>query len=125
MEYRVVKNTLAKLATEGTDYAALNELLIGPTAVVLGYEDVVAPAKILHQFLKDHEGKLEVKGGVVQGKKVSVADIEALAKLPGLDELRAQLLALFNTPAQTLLRLTKTPSEQIARVLQARSEQES
>ena len=124
VKYRVVKNTLAKLATEGTDYAALNELLTGPTAVVLGYEDVVAPAKILHQFLKDHEGKLEVKGGVVQGKKVSVADIEALAKLPGLDELRAQLLALLNTPAQTLLRLTKTPGEQIARVLKAKSEQE-
>lgn len=124
VEYRVVKNTLAKLATEGTDYQDLNELLTGPTAVVLGYEDVVAPAKILHQFLKDHEGKLTVKGGVVQGKKVSVADIEALARLPGLDELRAQLLALINTPAQTLMRLAKTPGEQIARVLQARSEQE-
>lgn len=123
VQYRVVKNTLAKLAAEGTDFKALEAHFTGPTALVLGFGDVVAPAKILHEFLKGNEGKLVVKGGVIEGKAISIEEIETLAKLPGLDELRAQLLALFNTPAQMLMRLVKTPSEQIARVLQAKSEQ--
>jgi large subunit ribosomal protein L10 len=122
VEYRVVKNTLAKRAAEGTDCAGLDEHFVGPTAVILSYDDVVAPAKILHAFLKDHEGKLTVKGGIVSGKVISAKDVEALSKMPGLPELRATMLALLNTPAQTLLRLVNTPGTQLAQVLQAKSE---
>lgn len=122
VEYRVVKNTLAKRAAEGTDAAQLSEQFVGPTAVVLGYDDVVAPAKILYEFLKGHKGKLQVKAGIVDGELRSTEQIEELSKLPGLPELRAQLLALFNTPAQNLVRLTNTPASQMAQVLKAKSE---
>ncbi len=124
VEYRVVKNTLAKRAAEGTNAAELTEHFEGPTAVVLGYEDdVVTPAKILYGFLKENAGKLEVKGGVVDGKLYSSGDVEALSKLPGLQELRGQLLALINTPAQTLVRLASTPATQLTQVLKAKSDQ--
>ena len=122
VEYRVVKNTLAKRAAEGTDVASISEEFVGPTAVVLGFDDVVSPAKILYGFLKEKAGKLEVKAGVVNGKLYSTAEVEALSKLPGLNELRAQLLGLLNTPAQTLVRLVNTPASGLAQVLKAKSE---
>ncbi len=127
VEYRVIKNTLARLAAKGTAAEELTEHFVGPTAMVFGFEDVVAPAKIVHDFLKDkaNKGKLDVRGGVVEGKKVGVAEIEALASLPSLPELRAQLLALVNTPATTLARLLNTPAQQIAQVLKARDEAEA
>ncbi len=122
VEYRVVKNTLAKRAAEGTDAEKISEHFVGPTAVVIGYDDVVAPAKILHGFLKENAGKLEVKAGMVGGKLYSTKDVEALSKLPGLPELRGQLLGMLNTPAQSLLRLMNTPASQLAQVLKAKSE---
>lgn len=124
VEYRVIKNTLARLAAKGTPAEELTELFIGPTAMVFGFEDVVAPAKIVHEFLKDkaNKDKIDVRGGMVQGKKIGVAEVEALAKMPGLPELKAQLLALFNTPATTLVRLMNTPAQQIAQVIKAKNE---
>ncbi|RMG21731.1 MAG: 50S ribosomal protein L10 [Deltaproteobacteria bacterium] len=124
VEYRVVKNTLAKIALKDTDKEPLEEHFTGPNAVILGYDDVVAPAKILAEFLKDDEvkDKIQIKGGVVQGKAVGVDGIEALAKMPGLDELRAKLAALINTPATNLVRLLGTPGTQLAQVLKAKSE---
>jgi large subunit ribosomal protein L10 len=124
VEYRVIKNTLARLAAKGTPAEELTELFVGPTAMVFGFEDVVAPAKIVHEFLKDkaNKDKIEVRGGMVQGKKIGVAEVEALAKMPGLPELKSQLLALFNTPATTLVRLMNTPAQQIAQVIKAKNE---
>lgn len=124
VEYRVVKNTLAKLALKDTDKEPLSEYFSGPNAVILGYDDVVAPAKVLAEFLKGEEvkDKIQIKGGVVQGKAVGVEGIEALAKMPSLDELRAQLIALINTPATNLVRLLGTPGTQLAQVIKAKSE---
>lgn len=126
VEYRVIKNTLARLAAKGTPAEELIEHFSGPTAMVFGFDDVVAPAKIVHEFLKEktNKGKIEVRGGVVQGKKIGVEEVEALAKMPGLPELKSQLLALFNTPATTLVRLISTPAQQIAQVIKAKNETE-
>lgn len=123
VEYQVVKNTLARIAADGTDAEPMKQWFQGPTAIVFGFDDVVAPAKILHAFLKDNKDKLEVKGGVVQGNVVDVDQIADLASLPSLDELRATMVALFNTPATSLVRLLNTPGQQLAAVIQARSEQ--
>lgn len=126
VDYRVVKNTLAKIATEGTDKEPLADQFTGPTAVILSYDDVVAPAKILYGFLtKETQDKITVKHGVVQGRKISPAEVEALSKMPGLPELRAQLLAMINTPATMLARLVNTPGQQIAQVIKANSEKEA
>jgi large subunit ribosomal protein L10 len=122
VEYKVVKNTLARLAAKGTPLEKFAEQLTGPSALVLGYDDVVAPAKLLRDILKEQGEKMKVKAGVVQGNLVDAKGIQALADLPGLPELRATLLAMINGPAQKLVRLLNTPAGQLAQVLKAKSE---
>lgn len=94
-EYRVIKNTLAKIAAKGTIVEACSEYLQGPNAMALVYDDPAAAAKALVDFAKQ-EDKLEVKGGVLGGSVLTVADITHLASLPGKDVLRAQLLGTMN-----------------------------
>jgi len=121
LDYQVVKNTLAKRAAKGTSLEKLDDILAGPTALVLGYEDPVAPAKVLQDFLKDLKDKesLKVRGAVVNGSRVDAKGVEALAKMPGLPELRATLLRIINTQATQLVRVLAAPGQQLARVIQA------
>jgi large subunit ribosomal protein L10 len=122
VDYKVVKNTLARLAAKGTSLEKFAEQLDGPNAIVLGYEDVVAPARLLRDVLKDQGEKMKVKAGVVQGNLVDAKGLGALADLPGLPELRAMLLGMLSSPAQKLVRLINTPAGQLAQVLKAKSE---
>jgi large subunit ribosomal protein L10 len=122
VEYRIVKNTLAIRAAKGTDLEQLSEKFVGPTALVMSYDDVIAPAKILADFTKDREN-FALRIAVVQGKVVDVAGIQALAKMPGLNELRAKIAGVINQPATKLVRLLGTPGQQLAQVLGARREQ--
>jgi len=124
VEYKVIKNTLAKRAAQGTPVAVIADDFVGPTALAISYEDVVAPAKILMEFLKDREF-LEVKSGVIEGQRILAAEVSALSKLPGLLELRASLLGLFMQPATQLVRTLAEPGSQLARVLAQRLEKES
>jgi large subunit ribosomal protein L10 len=121
VEYRVIKNTLARLAAKGTSLEALSDDFTGPVALALSYADVVAPAKILTDFAKDLE-TIRIRGGVVGGKKIDVNGVKALAKLPGLQELRATLLGLLSLPAASLVRAIGAPSFQLVRVIQARKD---
>jgi large subunit ribosomal protein L10 len=123
VDYKVIKNTLARLAAKGTPLEQFTEGLEGPNAIILGYDDVVAPAKVLRDVLKEQGDKMTVKAGVVQGNLVDAKGLAALASMPGLPELRGMLLAMIAGPATTLVRLLNTPGGQIARVLKARSEQ--
>jgi len=123
VDYKVVKNTLARLAAKGTPLEQFAEQLTGPNAIILGYDDVVVPAKVLRDVLKEQGEKMSVKAGVVQGNLVDAKALKALADMPGLPELRAMLLAMVSGPASKLVRLLNTPGSQLARVLQARSEQ--
>jgi len=121
VDYKVVKNTLAKRAAKGTSIEKVEDILAGPTALVLGYDDPVAPAKVLQEFLKDLKDKdsLKVRGAVVNGNRVDAKGVEALSKMPGLPELRATLLRMINTPATQLARVIAAPGTQLARVIQA------
>jgi large subunit ribosomal protein L10 len=121
VEYKVLKNTLAKRAAKGTTLEPLSDEFHGPVALCIGYADVVAPAKILTEFIKDLE-TIKVRGAVVDGKKVDANGVKALAKLPGLPELRAKLLGMFNMPAGKLVRTIAAPGSQLARILKAREE---
>ena len=121
VKYKVLKNTLAKRAAKGTSLELISEEFVGPVALALSDSDVIAPAKILTDFAKDLE-TIKVKAGVVQGKKVSPNEVKALAKMPGLPELRAKLLGLMNQPAAKLVRTIAAPGSQLARVLKAREE---
>jgi len=120
--FRVVKNRLAKRAAAGTALEKLGSHLVGTRGVACHESDPVALAKALAEFAKEHP-QLQLVAGVVDGHNVmGVEGIKTLATLPGLPELRAQLLALFQTPATQLVRLLSTPASQVARALDARRE---
>lgn len=98
VEYKVVKNTLLELAVRDTDKQALLEHFAGPTAVALTYTDPVAAAKVLARYEKDQLTPFKLKGGVLSGKAISVADIQALADLPSREVLLAKMLGSMNAP---------------------------
>ncbi len=122
VDYRVVKNTLAARAAKGTPVEALAAQFVGPTALVMSYADVVAPAKILVDFAKDRQN-FAIRTAVVEGKVVDAKGILALAKMPGIQELRSQIAGLVAQPATKLARMIGTPGQQLARALGARREQ--
>ena len=125
IEYKVVKNTLAKRALKGTKAEGLTDLFNGPSAIIFGYEDPISPAKFVQDFIREKKDKLVVRGAVVDGAKVDAAGVEALSKMPGLQELRAIMLGMFMRPAQQLACVISQPSTSIARVIDAKREADS
>jgi large subunit ribosomal protein L10 len=120
--YRVIKNRLAKRAAAGTPAEKLGELLTGPRAIAFHESDPLAISKVLTEYAADHP-QLKVVGGVIDAKDVvDPQAVKALATLPSLPELRAQLLALISTPATSLARIIATPATQIAGVVKARND---
>lgn len=114
---KVPKNTLARLALEDSPHAGLVSLLVGPT--MLAYSvDPVAAAKVVCAFAKKNP-KLEIVGGILNGALLNQSQIQALAQLPSLDELRGTLLGLFMAPASKIARITAAPASQLARVFSA------
>src|SRR5437762_14303542 len=95
VDYKVIKNTLARLAAKGTPLEKYTEGLDGPNAIILGYDDGVAPATGLRDALRQQGEKMTVKAGVVQGNLVDARSLAALADLPGLPELRGLLAGLI------------------------------
>ncbi len=120
-EYRVAKNTLLKLASEGNDVAVLQEHFSGPTAVAIGYGDPVSVAKVLVEYAKDHE-VFEIKGAMLDGKALDEAEVAKLATLPTLLELRGKMVGLLKAPATKLVRLMSEPGSQLARLVAARKD---
>jgi large subunit ribosomal protein L10 len=121
VDYKVLKNTLAKRAAKGTPVEVVSDDFTGPVAIAIGYDDVVVPAKILQEFIKDLE-TIKVRSAVVEGKKVNAAGVAALARLPGLPELRARILGMLNQPAAMLARTVAEPGSRLARLIKARAE---
>ncbi|RYM04808.1 50S ribosomal protein L10 [Sporolactobacillus sp. THM7-7] len=111
VDYKVYKNTLVRRATEITGLTVLDESLVGPTAVSFSKEDVVAPAKVLYNFSKDHEA-LEIKAGVIEGKAVSLEEIKALAELPSREGLLSMLANVLQAPIRNFAIGVKAVSEQ-------------
>jgi len=110
VEFQVLKNSLVRRASEGAGLSELNEILTGPTAIAFGGEDVVAPAKILNDFAKKNDA-LKLKGGVVEGKVVDVAQIKALAELPSRDGLLSMLLSVLQAPMRNFALAVKAVGE--------------
>lgn len=119
---KVAKNRLAKLALEGTDAAGITDLFTGPT--MLSYsDDPVAAPKIISTFAKGND-KLVVLGGVLGSTVLDANGIKALADLPSLDELRARLVGMIQTPATRIAGITQAPAGQLARVIRAYADKE-
>ncbi len=102
VEYKVVKNTLTRLAAAKAGFEPFDEVLNGPTAIAFGYKDPVAPAKILNDFAKDHPD-LEIKGGLLNGVFIDTAEVKRLASLPSRDELLAKLMGSMKAPISGLV----------------------
>ena len=119
--FKVTKNRIAKLALNDTPHTALESLFTGPTAIGTS-ADPVAAAKVLVEFAKDNN-KLTIVGGSMDGKSLDKAGVEALAKLPSLDELRGKLVGILQAPAAKLARVAQAPAGKVARVIKARSDQ--
>ena len=97
VEYKVIKNTMMRRAAQEAGVEGLDEILEGPTAVAFGYEDPVAPAKILVDFIENAK-KTQLKGGVLAGRAMSQAEIKDLASLPSKEQLLAKLMGSLNAP---------------------------
>jgi large subunit ribosomal protein L10 len=117
-EFRVAKNTLIKRAVKGTAFAGLEEKLGGPVGLILSFEDPVGMAKTVAS-LKDLGEKFKVRGGVLDGKPLTTAEIQALASMPPREVVLAQLLGLLQAPATRLVRLLNEPASALVRVIDA------
>ena len=99
LEFRVLKNTLARKAVKGTPFEALESSFRGPVSMVVSFEDPLAPAKALAEYAKTGVKKSpEVLCGLVEGKKVSPQEVKVLSELPSKEVLIAQMLATFQGP---------------------------
>ena len=97
-DYMVTKNTLAKVASKGTQFEVLEEVLKGPVAIAFGFKDEVAPAKVLKKFIKEAK-KGEIIAAALDGKLLDAKETQVLADLPSKEELYAKMLGCINSPA--------------------------
>lgn len=110
VEFEVLKNSVVRRATAAAELTELDEYLTGPTAIAFSKEDLIAPAKILTDFAKKND-KLELKGGVVEGKVVGFDQIKALADLPSRDGLLSMLLSVLQAPVRNFALAVKAVAE--------------
>ncbi len=118
--FKVTKNSLTKLALKGTKFEALSDMFTGPTGVATS-TDPVAAAKVAHKFAKDNKN-LVILGGALGEKILDVKGVEAIAKLPSLDEIRSKLVGLLQAPATKLAGLMQAPARELVGVTKAYGE---
>ncbi len=124
VEYHVIKNSMMKRAAEMLNISGLDEHLSGPTAVAFGYNDPVAPAKVLVEFVRKLK-KTEIKAGVLNGKVIGIAGINSLAELPSREQLLAQLAGTLNAPITGFARSLSGIISKLGYALNAVKEQKS
>jgi len=120
--YRVLKNSLVKMAVKGGVMEPMSALMAGPTAVIWSTESPQITAKIALKWAKD-EPKFKIKGGYFDGKALDPAGVDSLSRLPGKDEIRASLLMTFLAAPQDLVRTIIAAPQNFMYVLDARRRQ--
>ena len=122
---RVVKNTLARRALEGTDYECMREGLVGPLMLAFSQEDPGAAARVIKDFSKDHD-KLSVKLVAIGGELLDASEIERLANLPTYDQAISMLMAVMKAPVEKLARtLNEVPGKLVRTVAAIRDEKQA
>ena len=121
---RVIKNTLARRAVEGTEFECMQDTLKGPILLAFSKDDPGAAARVIKDFAKKHDA-LQAVSLAVGGAVLPASDLSTLASLPTLDQARAMLLGVFMAPMNQLVRTLAEPSGMLARTLNARGEQEA
>jgi large subunit ribosomal protein L10 len=119
VEYRVVKNTLARRAAEAAGVPALQSVLEGPVGIAFGYDDLSLPARLINEFVRATRLKLEVRGGLAEGRVLSPEQVKQLADLPSRESLLAQLLGTLQSPVAQLVGIMQTPLQQLLGALEA------
>ena len=122
-EYLVVKNRLVKRAIAELDLPDISEALLGPTGVVVGYEGIVEPAKVVSDFAKEHDDKPVFKLGILDKKVVSAVEIGRLAKLPPREQLLAELAGALEGPMTALASALGSKIQEMSGLLDALREQ--
>jgi len=122
IEYQVIKNTMLRLASEGTEVELIKDQFKGPSAIAISYDDPVSPAKILTEFAKTNN-KFEIKCGVLNGSAMDLAAIRALSALPSREELLATVLSAMIAVPTSLVRALSDVPRRMVNVLQAIKEQ--
>lgn len=117
--YKVLKNTLVRIAIEGSKIEPMSKLLAGPTAVIWSTESPATPAKIAAKIAKEQE-KFVIRGGYFDGQILDKAGVESLASMPGKDELRATMLMTFLAAPTDFVRLCAAGPTNFLYALQAR-----
>lgn len=118
-EYLVVKNRLARLAFSETGLPNIFDDLEGPTGMVLGYKDVVAPAKALTEFAKEHDKRPAFKLGILENKVLRPEQIDRIAKLPPREQLLAELAGAMSAPTAMLAMLLEAKLQEMAGLIDA------
>ena len=121
---RVVKNTLAKRAVEGTEFDCIRDLLTGHLVLALSRDEPAAAARVIHDFSKAND-KLVVKIVALRGKLLAPADVSMLAKMPPKDEAISQLMSVMKAPVEKLARTLAEPTNKLARTLAAVRDQKA
>jgi large subunit ribosomal protein L10 len=121
-EVHIAKNTLTRIAATNAGLPGLDALLEGPSALVFAFDDPVQTAKAVSDFVRTSR-ILTVKGGVMEGREVSAADVEAIATLPSREELQSKLLGTLLSPMARTLGVLGGPSRSMVYLLNARAEQ--
>jgi len=116
VEYKVVKNTLLRRASQDTEIALLTEHFVGPIAIALAYEDPMAPAKILMEFSKAQPA-LAIKAGMVTGTVMTPKEIQALASLPSREVLLATFVSLLKAIPTRLVQILNSPIQSLVSIL--------
>ena len=111
VEYKVYKNTMVRRAAEKAGIDGLDEFLVGPTAVATSSEDVVAPAKVIAGFAKEHQA-LEIKVGVMEGSAISAEEVNTVGTLPSHDGLVSMLLSVLQAPVRNFAYAVKAVGEE-------------
>ncbi|MFC1896965.1 50S ribosomal protein L10 [Chloroflexota bacterium] len=123
IEYKVVKNTLARFAGERAGRSDLANLFEGPIAIAFGYDDITKPAQILTDFINTSQASLSIKGGFLSNRLLASEDIAILSTLPTKDILLAKVLGGMQGPIATLVSCLNAPIRGIMGTLQARIKQ--
>ena len=119
VEYRVIKNTLARRAAAAAGHPGLEETLKGPVAIAFGYDDLGTPSKLINEFVRSTRLKLDIVGGLVEGRVFTPDQMRQLADLPSREALLAQLLGTLQSPVAQLVGIMQTPLQQLRGVLEA------
>ena len=120
--FKVTKNKITRLAIKDTKYQHMDKMFSGPTAIGSSKDPVMA-AKVLVDFANENE-KLVIIGGGLEDKPLSKNDVEALAKLPTLNDLRGKIVGLLVAPASKIARLTKEPATKVLRTISEKAKQQ-